>query len=370
MFLFMWNVGKPLQIVQLVRRAALFSGAPACCVLLSRGVCGTRVVKEARHASPSLLSVPRGIHAIAGRWEGQGGAGRVRHHTTAAQHSAPKHPRACFCLIYLLQAIGDDEEELGGYVTTEEFLRLRDTSTCGKMQVSSTHKLWVREAAGTLGSRHTADADLGLPAVVGYLPCARALFHCVLQHRAQAHAALLNASAQVLVSLLDTWAAEGGNKASCWLWVCKRRARPCCCYVWRRVRAGVHRLRWQQAKAPYAWHALFWPTAGAAVLQLGAPPAHPALPAGRQGLRLPHARRLGGAAGTLVSIASTVLSMPPASSLSPSARCDQLRPCKTSWPAVAPSPVHCRTARPWWTSSTTRPPPLSSSSPATREGWA
>ena len=33
-----------------------------------------------------------------------------------------------------MQVIGEDEEELGGYVTTEEFLRLRDTSTCGKMQ--------------------------------------------------------------------------------------------------------------------------------------------------------------------------------------------------------------------------------------------
>ena len=39
-------------------------------------------------------------------------------------------------LLSPLQAIGDDEEELGGFVTTEEFLRLRDTSTCGKMQAS------------------------------------------------------------------------------------------------------------------------------------------------------------------------------------------------------------------------------------------
>lgn len=41
----------------------------------------------------------------------------------------------CHAAYTLMQVIGDDEEELGGYVTTEEFLRLRDTSTCGKMQV-------------------------------------------------------------------------------------------------------------------------------------------------------------------------------------------------------------------------------------------
>ncbi len=37
--------------------------------------------------------------------------------------------------LFQSKAIGDDEEELGGYVATEEFLRLRDASTCGKMQV-------------------------------------------------------------------------------------------------------------------------------------------------------------------------------------------------------------------------------------------
>lgn len=43
------------------------------------------------------------------------------------------------------QAIGEDEEELGGFVTTENFLRLRDTSTCGKMQVRQ------RGSAGAAG---------------------------------------------------------------------------------------------------------------------------------------------------------------------------------------------------------------------------
>lgn len=157
--------GKALQIAQLVSVPARYvlvhaecwqavadraAGAPGCSVLWRAGLLRSVVTgslwgeggERGQACQPlSALSVPRGIHAIAGRWEGQGGAGRVRHHTTAAQHSAPIHPRACFCLIYLLQAIGDDEEELGGYVTTEEFLRLRDTSTCGKMQVSSTHKL-------------------------------------------------------------------------------------------------------------------------------------------------------------------------------------------------------------------------------------
>jgi hypothetical protein len=36
-----------------------------------------------------------------------------------------------------VQVIGEDDEALGGYVTTEDFVRLSDTSTCGKMQVGA-----------------------------------------------------------------------------------------------------------------------------------------------------------------------------------------------------------------------------------------
>lgn len=35
-----------------------------------------------------------------------------------------------------LQVIGEDSAALGGYVTSEEFIRLSDTSTCGKMEAS------------------------------------------------------------------------------------------------------------------------------------------------------------------------------------------------------------------------------------------
>lgn len=94
----------------------------------------------------------------AGRGAGEGGFQPEHQHPRPSHASTPS------------QAIGEDEEELGGYVTTENFLRLRDTSTCGKMQVGRAARR-ARYACGCgCGMRGRESAAVGCASMLAAKP--------------------------------------------------------------------------------------------------------------------------------------------------------------------------------------------------------
>ena len=110
--------------------------------------------------------------------------------------------------------LGEDGQQLGDYVASEQHARLADTSTCGKMRVRACARVCMCVCVSTLiWDRWSSDACVGGGAVVGQCvpvcPRPAYCFSCLLSHDCSSPTDAL--PVQALEQLLDLWYRGAGE---------------------------------------------------------------------------------------------------------------------------------------------------------------